>query len=106
MILATILSKNKIPIRLTEERWLHIITSHKELTTSDLPKITNAIKNPDAILKGDTGEFLAIKKKPGKKTWIVVAYKEIGKQDGFVVTAYITTDSRWLFKKDILWNKT
>lgn len=63
------------------------------------------IKNPDAILRGDTGELLAIKKKAGKNAWIVVAYKEIGPKDGFVITAYVTTDHQWLFKREIVWNK-
>ena len=105
MILATALSKNGIPIRLTQERWLHITTSHIEIDPTSPKNIINTIKSPDIILKGDTGELLAIKKKPGKNLWIVVAYKEISKVDGSVITAYLTTDSRWLFQRRIIWNK-
>lgn len=103
MVLATAISKNNVPIRLTDERWFHIALSHKEITS--FTSLMKTIKNPDAILKGDTGELLAIKKKSGKKAWIVVAYKEINQTDGFVLTAYVTTDSQWLFKREILWNK-
>lgn len=37
--------------------------------------------------------------------WIVVVYKEMSKTDGFVITAYMTTDSRWLFQREIVWSK-
>lgn len=105
MVITISSSRNKIPIRLTKERWVHIISSHKEITTSDKSKVMDAIKNPDFILKGDVGEFLAVKKTLGKNLWLVVVYKEINRKDGFVLTAYLTTDSRWLFRRKILWNK-
>lgn len=105
MVLTRVNSKNGIPIRLTDERWYHITTSHKEIDFVDFLSIMRAVKNPDIILKGDTGELLAVKKKPRKKLWIVVAYKEISQTDGFIVTAYVTTDSRWLFKREVIWNK-
>lgn len=105
MLLATVTSKNDISIRLTDERWFHITTSHQEINPDEFLKIMDVIENPLAILKGDTGELLAVKKEPGKKLWIVVAYKEVDDKDGFVLTAYLTTDSSWLFQKEVLWNK-
>lgn len=104
MILTTATSKNGVLIRLTEERWQHIINTHPEINPKDFLIVMNVIENPDAILQGDVGELLAIKKH-GTKAWIVVPYKEIGNKDGFVLTAYQTTDSRWLFQREILWNK-
>lgn len=104
MIPATVLSKNNVLIRLTEERWNHIISSHLEINPSEYKIIMEAVKNPDFILQGDTGELLAVKKKPRKKIWIVVPYKE-SENDGFILTAYLTTDSRWLFGREIIWNK-
>ena len=105
MLLAKVTSKNKVIIRLTEERWHHITTSHLEIDPDDYKSIMNTIKDPGTIFKGDQGELLAVKKKAGKKVWIVVPYKELGKIDGFVITAYLTTDSSWLFQKEIIWNK-
>ena len=105
MLLLTILSKNGIAIRLTDERWVHITQSHPEITTSDASQIGNVVKNPDAILQGDTGELLAVKKKGRKNIWIVVAYKEITSKDGFIITAYITTDYSWLFQRKRIWSK-
>lgn len=105
MVLGTVTSINGVTIRLTEERWTHIITSHLEFDPDDYKIVLNIVENPDAILNGDTGELLATKKIARKKAWIVVAYKEASKKDGFILTAYLTTDSSWLFQKEILWNK-
>ena len=105
MLLAKVISKNKVTIRLTHERWFHISSSHLEIDPDDYKSVMNTVANPDIILKGDQGELLAVRKKAGKKVWIVVPYKELGKVDGFVLTAYLTTDSSWLFKKEIIWNR-
>ena len=105
MLLAKVFSKNKVTVRLTSERWQHIITSHLEIDSEDHKSVMDTIKEPDIIFKGDQGELLAVKKRSGKKVWIVVPYKEINKEDGFVLTAYLTTDSSWLFQKEIIWNK-
>lgn len=105
MILGIVKSKSNIPIRLTQERWDHITTSHLELEPENYKVVLNIIKSPEVILKGDTGELLAVRKQPRKKVWIVVAYKEVNRKDGFILTAYLTTDNSWLFRKEVLWNK-
>ena|SRR3989344_6145090 len=102
---AEILSKNKVKIRLTEERWKHIVNSHLELSAKDFSKIVNTIKHPDIVLKGDMGELLAVRKKSGSRQYYVVPYKELDGKDGFILTAYLTTDLRWLLQKEVIWNK-
>lgn len=92
MLLGVIHSINNVSIRLTDERWLHIITAHPEIDSSEYASILDVIKTPDTIFAGDKGEYLAIRKKARKKVWFVVVYKEVTASDGFVVTAYITTD--------------
>ncbi|SRR6266404_213748 len=99
-------SKNKIPIRLTKERWMHITTAHPEIEINDSLEGLKVISEPDVIFEGDSDELLAVKKKARKKIWFVVVYKEISRKDGFILTAYITTDERWLFKRKEVWNKT
>ena len=105
MIIGEVVSKNKVKIRLTSERWKHIIYSHKEIDAGSFSEVLETIENPDAILKGDKGELFAVKKKPRSKYWLVVIYKEQTKTDGFVITAYYTGDASWLFKRKIIWNK-
>lgn len=105
MILATAISKNGAPIRLTEERWNHIITSHLEINLQDFKTIISVVENPDLILQGDAGELLAVKKKHRTNSYFVVPYKEVSKNDGFVLTAYLTTDNRWLLQRKVIWSK-
>ncbi len=105
MIIDTAISKNGVNIRLTEERWLHITYSHKEIDSTDFTEAHDVIENPDFILKGDEEELLAVKKRTRRRVWFVVVYKEININDGFVITAYLTTDMKWLLKREIIWNK-
>lgn len=105
MVIGTAISKNGTTIRLTDERWFHIIYSHREIDVTDFTTVMDTIENPDLILKGNKGELLAVKRRGRRKEWFVVVYKELSKKDGFVLTAYITTNSHWLLKREIIWNK-
>ena len=105
MTIATAISNNGVLIRLTEERWSHILLTHQEIRANDFNRLIKVISRPEFILKGSKGELLAIQKVPRKKLWIVVPYKELTKLDGFVLTVYFTSDLNWLFKKEIIWSK-
>ncbi len=54
------LSKNNIPIRLTEERWAHIVEEHCELAGRRLD-ILETISSPSRILAGGDNELLAVR---------------------------------------------
>lgn len=98
-------SRNKVPIRLTQERWEHVARRHPEMDAQK-EKVSETISNPDAIQKGDFGEFLASKLywvTPHTKKYLVVAYKEISKQDGFVLTAYFTNSPST--RRQIIWKR-
>jgi len=85
-------SKNHIPIRLTQERWSHIIRRHPELKNQK-DKVLETITNPDLIQEGDLNDLLAIKHyihTPLTTKYLVVVYKEIEKKEGFIITAYFT----------------
>lgn len=105
MNIGTATSVSGVKIRLSSERWNHIIISHPEIDLAGVSDIFNTIKNPEAVLQGDAGELLAVQQSHGRKYWLVVVYKELNTKDGFVITAYITTDKRWLFKRKIIWSK-
>ena len=86
-------SRNKIPIRLTEERWGHITRRHPEME-EQRDKVLETIADPGMIQEGDFGEVLAVRfysTTPLTQKYLVVAYKEEDKQDGFVLTAYFTS---------------
>ncbi|MBE0517002.1 MAG: hypothetical protein IBX41_06385 [Methanophagales archaeon] len=88
-----VLSKNRVPIRLSSERWEHVEKRHPEMEEQkDL--VLETVSNPDFIQQGDYGEFLAvkyIKKTPLTEKYLVVSYKEITEREGFVITAYFTS---------------
>ena len=87
-------SKNKVPIRLTQERWQHITMRHPELESQKV-KVEETISHPDCIQQGDFGELLAIRlyaSTPFAQKYMVVAYKETSRHDGFILTAYFTNE--------------
>ena len=99
------LSKNNVPIRLTDERWYHITTGHPEMADYYYD-ILETIENPVIIFKGNFEEQIAISGRSndiGK--FIVVVYKEANESDGFVITAYYSDKMQKFEKKEILWKK-
>lgn len=97
-------SRNRVPVRLTEERWRHIAERHPEM--SDKREITlDTLMEPDEVQQGDFGELLAIRSYPGMDLgkFMVVVYRENTPDDGFVLTAYVT--NRPSAKRKVLWKR-
>lgn len=99
-MIETVLSKNEIPIRLTDERWTHITEEHCELAGMRL-EILETIASPSKILAGGYGEFLAVREF-GENKFLVVVYKELG-NDGFVITAFLTKRAKSLHRRKQIW---
>ena len=92
-------SKNGIPIRLTEERWYHIVENHDELAgLSDEVLLT--VEDPDYIVKGWKDELLAVRKFVGDK----VVYKKL-ENDGFIITAFLTKKVNKILRRGVIWQK-
>lgn len=84
-------ARSGVPLRLTEERWEHISTGHPEMS-SMRPEILETVADPDLIQEGDSGELLAIRRYPETpltSKFLVVPYREVSEEDGFVLTAYL-----------------
>jgi len=94
-------SKNGVIIRLTEERWFHIIENHDELA-GYYDDVLLAVEEPDYIIRGYGGALIALKKK-GEGKFLAVIYKETEK-DGFIITAYFTKKIR-LDREEIVWKR-
>lgn len=96
-------SKNRVPIRISQERWGHITRRHPEMDNQK-EKVIETISNPDLVQAGDFGELLAIRlypETPLTRKNLVVAYRELSGQDGFILTAYFTnTPSK---RRKVLW---
>lgn len=85
-------SQADVPIRLTDERWKHIADNHPEVTPMR-QELLETVAEPDLIQEGDSGELIAIRRyerTPMTNKFLVVPYREISKEDGFVLTAYLT----------------
>lgn len=97
---ATVNSVTGTPIRLTAERWTHIIGGHLELTGLSVD-VLETVRNPDRVVVGNADEILAVKKCEPEK-WFVAVYKELN-GDGFIITAFLTSKVAWLGKKRQVW---
>lgn len=96
-------SKNGVTIRLTEERWLHITEEHSEMAGYYF-EVLETVQEPKAIYEGRAGELLATKEiEPGK--YLVVVYKEVNREDGFVITAFLTRRVNQIERRAKLWNR-
>jgi hypothetical protein len=91
-------SVNGVPIRLSYERWYHIVESHDDLASS-FHEVLDTIERPDLITRGSHGALKAARNMGGKK-WMVVVYWELSKRDGFVITAYLLSKR---LKGEVVW---
>ena len=97
---SSVVSKNNIPVRLTDERWAHIIEEHGELDSLQLG-VLETVANPEYIFAGDKGELLAVRTVSEGK-WLIVVYREL-ETDGFIITAFVTRRANWFTRRERRW---
>jgi hypothetical protein len=95
------LSKNNVPIRLPDERWIHITEEHSEMA-GYYYEVLETIEEPEKIYEGKMGEYIAVRKIEENK-YIVVIYKEIKREDGFIITAFLTKRKKSLERRRTIW---
>jgi hypothetical protein len=100
MILAIVDSVNGVPIRLTDERWEHILYRRPEMA-SFIETLLDAVGDPEYILRGYKGTLIAIVHL-GKRSYLNVVYRELSPADGFIITARIEPR---LDKSKIIWRR-
>lgn len=94
-------SVNDVPIRLTYERWVHIIENHDDMA-GYYDEVLGVVESPDYVIKGYENALIALKKIQMK--FHAVVYKEISSNDGFIITAYFTSKIK-LEREVILWQQ-
>ncbi len=97
---AVVISKNNVPIRLTDERWAHIVEEHCEIAGMRF-EVLEVIAHPARIYAGTAGEVLAIREVEVGK-WLVVVYRELA-SDGFVITAFLTRKIAAVERRRRIW---
>jgi hypothetical protein len=94
-------SVNNVPIRLTDERWDHIVERHIE-PRSLKADVLICVQQPEEVRAGRNLENLAIHRLAFGKL-LVVVYHEISSDDGFIVTAFLTYREQSLVGRPQLW---
>jgi hypothetical protein len=56
----TVFSINNIPIRLTAERWLHIVENHDDMA-GYYEDVLETLENPELVLPGHKGSLVAVR---------------------------------------------
>jgi len=105
-MLGSVISHNGVVIRLTAERWSHIVEAHDYMAgNQDL--VFETIEKPDYIVTGWKDEYIAIryyKKTSISEKSVVVIYKET-EADGFIITAFMTSKPEKILKRGALWKR-
>jgi len=105
-MIRVVTSKNVINISLTAERWAHIVEAHDYMAgNQDL--VFETIENPDYIVRGEKDELIAIRyyrKTSISEKNMVVIYKE-AMNDGFIITAFMTSKPEKILKRGVIWKK-
>lgn len=91
-------SIRNIPIRLTAERWYHIVENHDDVA-GHYDDVLETIENPDLVLRGYKGALIAIRG-AGRGRYFCVVHRELNEDDGFVISAFFTTE---INKRQIIW---
>lgn len=94
-------SINNVVIRLTNERWHHVVLNHPELKYLK-QSILHTIENPIFVVHGNLSAIMAVRKYNTK--FLVVVYKEeLRTKDGFVITAFLTSNLKKITKRPLIW---
>jgi hypothetical protein len=94
------ISVHGVPIRLTDERWSHIVNARDEMA-GYYDDCLRVIEEPDLVLAGYRGSLKAVKGY-GRSRYLVVIYKETSSTDGFVITAYFVNK---IDRRRVVWRR-
>ncbi|SMC16923.1 hypothetical protein SAMN02746041_00193 [Desulfacinum hydrothermale DSM 13146] len=97
----TVISVDGVPIRLTEERWFHIVENLDDMA-GHYDDVLETVADPDLVLPGYRGSLIAVRNY-GRKRYLFAIYRQVSCDDGFVITAYF--DSK-INRKRAIWKKT
>ena len=89
-----------VPIRLTYERWFHIVENRQDVA-GYYEDVLATIENPDVVLRGYRGTLIAVRNY-GRRRYLMVVYRQVSADDGFIITAYFTSK---LDRKQVVWRK-
>lgn len=100
-VVAVVRSVNRVPIRLSEERWGHILKGHGDLGGFQV-EVLLTVSRPEVVYRPPFGrrpQFAAVRRFDRLKAFglaenLVVHYREVSVDDGFILTAYVMSCGR------------
>lgn len=96
----SVTSVNGVLIRLTAERWFHIVENHDEVA-GFYDIVLETVADPDLIVPGYRGSLVAIRGY-ARRRYLCVIYREVTRDDGFIITAYFTPT---INRKKAIWKR-
>ena len=96
-------SVHGVRIRLTDERWRHISDRHPELT-AHLDDLLLTVSDPDAVVRAPASALFALRRLTGDR-YVVVLYRETDREDGFVITSWLTSRADRFLRREVLWTR-
>jgi hypothetical protein len=99
-------SKNGITIRITDERWTHVVESH-DYMAGNRELVVETVEDPDSIVIGGKGELIALRHYQAtsiSEKHVVVVYREF-EGDGFLITAFMTSSPETILRKGVIWQR-
>ena len=97
----TAISVEGVPIRLTHERWFHIVENHDDMA-GYYEDVLDLVENPDLVLQGYRGSLVAARSY-GRQRYLMVVYRQVSLEDGFIITAYFAST---IDRRKVLWRKS
>lgn len=94
------LSVEGVPIRLTTERWFHIVENHDDMA-GYYDDVLETVENPDIVVRGYGGALIAVRGY-GRKRYLAVIYRQVSAEDGFIISAYFTSK---IDRKKAIWRR-
>ncbi len=89
-----------VPIRLTAERWLHVVENHDEVA-GYYDEVLETVASPEILLAGYNASLIAVRSY-GRQRFLCVVYRKISRTDGFIITAYF---SRTIDRRKAIWKR-
>jgi hypothetical protein len=94
-------SVDGVPIRLTAERWFHIVENHDEVA-GYYDDVLTTVADPEVVVSGYGGSLIAVRSY-GSRRFLCVVYRQLSRTDGFIITAYFI---RKLDRKKAVWKRS
>ncbi len=98
MVIGTAESINGVTIRLTDERWEHILDVRPFMDGYE-EDVLGTVENPELILRAAGGVLVAVTSF-GRRGFLHVLYRELSRTDGFILTAYFKDSYN---RRQIIW---